>query len=143
MKPMRLLTTIVLAGVVGVTAVACRSTPQNLAVGDCIDVPTDASISTIPKRPCTGPHAGEVYFLFDAPGSGAYPSDSDWEQVIYPVCDPAFKDFTGTPVEERTDIDYQYFVPTKDSWASGDHGVTCFIVSIDGSPLGRSYRTSG
>jgi len=118
------------------------SAPDNLAAGDCIDIPAEASISSIPKRSCTAPHAGEVFLAFDAPGAGAYPSDPAWGEIIYPVCDPAFATYTGTPVEERTDIDYQYFVPTQDRWAAGERGVTCFIKSIDGSPLVRSYRVA-
>ena len=137
----------VVVGVGAVILVVVRgggaSGPNNLVAGDCIDVPSDASIASIPKRSCTGPHAAEVFFVFDAPGAGAYPSDPEWGQLIYPVCDPAFEDYTGTPVENRTDIDYQYFVPTQDRWAAGERGVTCFIRSIDGSPLNRSYRASG
>jgi putative regulator of septum formation len=138
---------LVLAAVVGIVAVAFvilrgggSSAPDNLAVGDCIDVPTSDSISSIPKRSCSQPHGAEVFHVFNAPGGGAYPSDPDWGPMIYPVCDPAFEAYTGTKVEDRTDIDYQFFVPTQDRWAAGEHGITCFITSIDGSPLARSYR---
>jgi len=62
---------------------------------------------------------------------------------LYPICDPVFKTYTGTPVEDRTDIDYLFLVPTSDRWAGGDRHVTCFIRSLDGSPLRHSYRASG
>jgi hypothetical protein len=132
-----------LACVVAAVIAGCgRSAPSNLSVGDCIDVPTSASIASIPKRSCTEAHAGEVFHVFDAPGDVvAYPADPEWGQLIYPVCDPAFQAYTGTPVEERTDIDYQYFVPTSAGWESGDRELTCFIVSLDGAPLTKSYRT--
>ena len=134
-----------LAALAALAVTGCgRSSPENLAIGDCIDVPSSDSIASIPKRPCTEAHAGEVFHVFDAPGSAvAYPADPEWGPLIYPVCDPAFQAYTGTPVEERTDIDYQYFVPTSDGWASGDLEVTCFIVSLGGDPLTRSYRTGG
>lgn len=140
---------VVLAVVVGLVVVAFAilrgggsASPNSLAIGDCIDIPTAASISSIPKRPCSEPHAAEVFHIFDVPGGAAYPSDPDWGPMIYPVCDPAFEAYTGTKVEDRADIDYQFFVPTQDRWAAGEHGVTCYITSIDGSPLARSYRVS-
>jgi hypothetical protein len=71
-----------------------------------------------------------------------YPSDADWESIIYPVCDPAFESYTGTLVAERLDIDYRYFVPTADRWTSGDRGVTCYITSLGESPLDRSFRAT-
>ena len=85
---------------------------------------------------------GEVFHEFDAQGGGAYPTDEAWGQLIYPICDPVFKTYTGTPVEDRTDIDYLFLVPTSDRWAGGDRHVTCFIRSLDGSPLDHSYRAS-
>jgi hypothetical protein len=119
------------------------SSPSSLAVGDCIDVPTSAAISSIPKRSCTTAHAGEVFHVFDAADASAYPSDPEWGRLVYPVCDPAFEAYTGTPVETQTDIDYQFFVPTPDRWAAGERSVTCYITSLDGSPLVRSYRRAG
>jgi Septum formation len=118
--------------------------PESLAVGDCFDVPTAASIATIPVRPCDATHAGEVFHVFEASAdSAAYPSDPEWGQLIYPVCDPAFETYTGSPVATTTEIDYSYLVPTAERWSGGDRRVVCFIVSHDGSPLVRSYRNAG
>jgi hypothetical protein len=142
---------LVTAGIVVVVAVAVvvlgggsgGATPDSLAVGDCIDIPTSATISRIPRRACTEAHAAEVFHVFEASGdAAAYPSDAQWAEQIYPVCDPAFEAYTGTPVETRTDIDYVYLVPTADRWAENDRRVTCFIRALDGAPLLRSYRES-
>ena len=78
MKPSILRVALVVAGGLAVvvlafavsSAAAARSAPENLAVGDCIDIPTSASIATIPKRPCTESHGGEVFHVFDAPARG-------------------------------------------------------------------------
>jgi len=133
-----------LLALLGTALVGCGTTHtgSNLAIGDCFDVPTTADITTIPTKPCTEPHGGEVFHAFDAPGGGAYPTDEAWGQLIYPVCDPVFKAYTGTAVEDRTDIDYLFLVPTSDRWGGGDRHVTCFIRSLDGSPLDHSYRAS-
>lgn len=142
---------LIAAAVVAVVAVAFAvlrggggTLPASLSVGDCIDVPEAAELATIPKRSCSEAHDGEVFHVFEVTGTGggAYPADPEWGPLIYPVCDPAFEDYTGTPVETRTDIDYLYLVPTEDRWASGDRRVTCFIQSLDGAPLLRSYRES-
>lgn len=150
MSPSRLRIALAAAGVIGIVAIAFillrgggAAAPQNLAVGDCIDVPAAAAIATIPKRSCSEAHTGEVFHVFDAGGQGEYPSDHAWGEMIFPACDPAFEVYTGTPVETRTDIDYLYFVPTPDRWAAGDRRVTCFIRTIDGSPLLRSHRKPG
>jgi Septum formation len=137
---------IALVGVIGLViwqGTASRS-PANLAVGDCFDVPTAAGrIDDLRTRACSTPHGGEVFHIYvtDASGS-AYPSDADWEASIYPVCDPAFETYTGTPVGDRLDISYLFLVPTADRWTTGDRRVTCFISSPDGSPLSHSYRSS-
>jgi hypothetical protein len=121
-----------------------QDAPSNLKVGDCFDVPTSQEIAALPTKPCTQPHGGEVFHTFDTTGeSAAYPSDEAWGQLIFPVCDPVFNTYTGTPVEERTDIDYLYIVPTGDRWAHGDRRITCFIHALDGAPLRHSYRDTG
>jgi len=116
--------------------------PANLRVGDCFEVPEAAQrIEDLRTRTCSGPHGGEVFHIYEASvAATAYPSDTDWEALIYPVCDPVFEAYTGTPVAERLDIGYVFFVPTADRWAGGDRRVTCFITSLDGSQLSRSFR---
>jgi hypothetical protein len=136
---------VVAAVLFAVVAVGCGSSvTPSLAPGDCIDLSSTSAITSIPRVACTESHTGEVFHVFDATGSaGAYPSDADWSTLIYPVCDPAFKTYTGTPVETRTDIDYIYLVPTSDRWAGGDRRVTCVIQSLDGAPMTQSYRSDG
>ena len=133
------------AAVLALAGVGCGSSATaSLAPGDCIDLPDSAAITTIPQISCSAEHTGEVFHVFEVIGTaGAYPSDADWSTLIYPVCDPAFKTYTGTPVETRTDIDYIYLVPTSDRWAGGDRRVTCVIQSLDGVPLTQSYRAEG
>lgn len=118
--------------------------PGQLRVGECFDVPaTSERIDALSARPCSGPHGGEVFHAFDAPAGGTtYPTDPAWEELIYPVCDEAFETYTGTLVAERLDIGYRFLVPTADRWTAGDRRVTCFITSLDGSQLSRSFRTA-
>lgn len=129
---------------VGTAACGSGTDPARLAVGDCFDVPGGSDeIGSISKRACTDPHKGEVFHVFetDAP-SDTYPGDADWELIVYPICDPEFESYTGTLVADREDIGYLYLVPTADRWTAGDRRVTCFISSLDGSPLTESERAS-
>ena len=117
--------------------------PAGLKVGDCFDVPTATDrIGDLRRHPCNEAHGGEVFHVFDSAPASAYPSDRDWESLVYPVCDPVFESYTGTPVADRLDIEYRYLVPTADRWASGDRRVTCFITSPDGAPLSKSFRAA-
>lgn len=130
--------------VVGIAAACGSPVTPRLGVGDCINLSSPDAITSIPRVACTESHTGEVFHVFDATGSAAaYPSDADWGTLIYPVCDPVFETYTGTPIEERADIDYIYLVPTSDRWSAGDRRVTCVIQSIDGAPLTQSYRSDG
>lgn len=130
--------------VVGLAAAGCGSGtgPDRLAAGDCFDVPAAGDrIGEVARRSCTELHDGEAFHAFDATGdSAAYPTDPQWEQLVYPVCDPVFETYTGTFVADRLDIEYRYLVPTADRWAAGDRRVTCFIRAPDGSKLDRSHR---
>lgn len=118
--------------------------PASLEVGDCFDVPTaDQRIEDLKSRTCGAPHEGEVFHIFEASAANAtYPTDAGWEALIYPICDPAFEEYTATRVAERLDIGYLFLVPTADRWGAGDRRVTCFINSLDGSPLSRSFRAA-
>lgn len=136
-------TAALLAATILAAACAGGTDPARLEPGDCFDVPSGDSIGGVTQRGCEEPHRGEVFHRFDAaPAGDAYPTDPEWEEIVYPVCDPVFESYTGTPVGDRTDIEYRYLVPTADSWADGDRTVTCFITSPDGRPLDRSYRGS-
>jgi Septum formation len=116
----------------------------SLVIGDCFDVPAQVQrIEDLRSRACGGPHGGEVFHIYEvAAASQTYPTDAGWEGLIYPACDPAFEAYTGTPVGGRLDIGYLFLVPTADRWAAGDRRVTCFITSLDGSPLSRSFRAA-
>ena len=123
---------------------ASGRSPASLVVGDCFDVPTASQrIEDIRGLACDAPHGGEVFHVYDASiPAAAYPKDADWEAMIYPVCDPVFEAYTGTPVAERLDIGYLFLVPTADRWTAGDRRVTCFITPPDGTKLTRSYRAA-
>lgn len=124
------------------SACGAGTDPQRLAVGDCFDVPSEGGdIESIAKRACTDDHTGEVFHIFEAAiADETYLSDPAWEQLVYPICDPVFETYTGTFVGDRLDIGYLYFVPTPDRWTAGDRRVTCFITSLDGTPLSQSHR---
>jgi hypothetical protein len=123
---------------------------SDLRLGDCFDVPDgSATFTTIRRTSCDTPHSGEVFHVFDADAAAgaAYPTDPEWEARIYPICDPEFDSWTGTPIETNTIVRYRFLVPTKDEWDRGGRHVTCFLSRADGTqldtPLHVTPRPSG
>lgn len=119
---------------------------SELVVGDCFDVPgANTEVKDVQHHPCTEPHTGEVFHVFDhqSAAEAGYPSDPEWEQIIYPICDTAFKSYTGTDIETQQELSYTFFVPTADGWQKqNDREVICFVVRIDEAPVSRSLRAS-
>jgi hypothetical protein len=128
---------------IGLALTGCTggTDPDRLQAGDCFDLPASADrIADVSQRPCTESHDGEVFHVFEASAESApYPTDPEWEHLVFPVCDPIFETYTGTFVGERLDIEYRYFVPNANGWSAGDRRVACFITSPDGSKLDRSH----
>ncbi|HXI80271.1 MAG TPA: septum formation family protein [Verrucomicrobiae bacterium] len=111
---------------------------SDLRLGDCFDVPDGTpTFTTIRRTSCDTPHSGEVFHIFDttAAAGSPYPTDPDWETLIYPVCDPEFDAWTGTPIETNVVVRYRFLVPTKDEWDRGGRRVTCFLSRPDGAKL--------
>lgn len=57
----------------------------------------------------------------------------------YTACHDTFETYVGVPYDQS-----QYgattLTPTENSWAQGDHAITCFLMSKDGSQLTGSLK---
>lgn len=118
----------------------------SLAVGDCFDQPGAAAreVDDVQHHPCSEPHTAEVFHNFSHTGGpdAPYPSDEEWATIVFPVCDPEFSRYTGTPATPTSELTYTMFTPTRDGWDQGDRQVTCFLVRADGGPMTQSYRAA-
>jgi Septum formation len=113
---------------------------EDLRVGDCFDVPSEETVSSIQHQPCTDPHDGEVYVV-GASDAESYPIVFGFDDWVQEHClGEPFTSFVGEPAEARPDIDIGYFSPTSDGWESGDREITCYLTPADGEPVSSSYQ---
>ena len=57
----------------------------------------------------------------------------------YTACHDTFETYVGIPYDQ-SQYDATTLTPTENSWAQGDHAITCFLMSKDGSQLTGSLK---
>lgn len=106
-----------------------------LQVGDCIDSSETGEVDAVPVVPCTQPHEGEVFALFDLlPGD--FPGDSEVTDLAAAGCTgERFSDYVGTDYEVSR-FEVSFLQPTEQTWdAVDDREIVCLAVSATGDPL--------
>ena len=103
-----------------------------LSPGDCVnDIEESNSLRDLPVVPCSSPHEGEVYAVFDL-AAGAYPGDTAVEQQSEKRCGDEFDGYASTP---DNNLELFYLHPLESSW-SLDRGVTCIATDPRGPRTG-------
>ncbi|MFT5223316.1 MAG: hypothetical protein ACI867_001631 [Glaciecola sp.] len=102
----------------------------SLSVGDCfnsalVQESIATTITGVQTVPCSREHYGEVYAQFDLP-EGPYPGFENVLTSANEGCYDAFEPFVGQ-LWETSSLFFNMLTPTRISWASGDHGVQCFV----------------
>jgi hypothetical protein len=126
-----------LALVVGLFA-GCDQLPQaaqDLAVGECFDVPSETTdITEIQRRPCNAAHDAEVFAVLNhpAPADEPYPVISGVGDLVEDECVPLFAEYTGVGIDDQQELDIGWFYPTMQGWRDGDREVTCYLVALEG-----------
>lgn len=115
---------------------------DDLAIGICFDVPTQSSVSTVTKHPCTEAHDAEVFHNVEYPNQDSYPISLTFRSFASDACTPAFATYVGQAFEDNPDLDVGFFYPSSDSWGSGDRTVTCYAYRIDRAKLNASVKGS-
>ena len=118
-----------------------RATPvAGLRVGDCFndESATDSDVDSVEVVDCSAPHLYEVYSNYQIPQS-TFPDENTMKSEQYTACHDTFETYVGVPYDQS-----QYgattLTPTENSWAQGDHAITCFLMSKDGSQLTGSLK---
>jgi hypothetical protein len=125
-----------------------KGSVTDLAVGDCVDRPTDpqAEIFEMQHQPCNTPHDGEVVALLTNPAGPdePYPVISGFEDYVVPACTPAFESFTGRSWETDTELSMAWLQPTLTGWTQDhDRTFTCYVIRIDHAKLNGSVKGIG
>lgn len=112
---------------------------SDIAVGECFADP-DAVVYTddVEIQDCAGPHGAEVYAEHEIAGD-TYPGEDAVFAEGDDACLAEFDTFVGIDYDS-SELDFGYFYPTKKVWAYGDHGISCYLVTVDGSELTGSAR---
>jgi putative regulator of septum formation len=109
---------------------------DHLHVGDCIDpAPTGSNaVTAMPVVSCAQAHDQEV-FVSQNLSPGLWPGDAALNARTEKLCTTEFEHFIGTAIDESV-LTFDYYVPDKESWQSGDHLVLCLVYDPDRKTIG-------
>jgi hypothetical protein len=113
----------------------------DIEVGDCLnDAAAAEEVSTLPLVTCDQPHDTEVVASVTM-DDGDYPGEDAIVEFADGECIAAFEDYVGFDYETSL-YDYNYYLPTADGWAGGDHEILCTVYDpagkIDGTLAGAA-----
>jgi hypothetical protein len=121
------------------------SSPTQLAVGDCFDVPTvKTNVKDVQHHPCTESHTGEVFALVTHPAAKGVPPLATAAMFDYlgNTCGPLFMTFVGPTAAGLGKLDAGAFYPPDDGWKDGDRGITCYVYRVDRNPMTASVKAT-
>ncbi|MEL7977342.1 septum formation family protein [Isoptericola sp. F-RaC21] len=117
-------------------------TGANLDLGDCFELPTDATdLTGIVAIDCASPHGAEMVGV-DELTDAEYPGEESVVATTEDFCFEQFADYVGTDYD-ASQLDMMYLYPTDASWSFGDRRLMCWAQNPDGSPLEGSVQGSG
>lgn len=115
-----------------------------LEVGECVQDNTlrdKGQVETVDVVPCSQPHDEEVFAIVPL-GGQSLPASAEVERLADQGCGARFRAYVGVALRGSR-LDFGWWLPTKDAWASGDRTVVCTLESPDGSRLVGSMRNTG
>jgi len=113
-------------------ASATADTQTQSHIGECFQFGPNED-SDVTKVDCNQPHDGEYFHIFDFEGT-TLPSDDEFDEESDEICGLIFEHYVGTPFADST-LDYDWILPSSQTWAKGDHMVQCYVFAKDGSKL--------
>lgn len=113
-------------------------TVDDIAVGDCMNIPEEDVFSTVDTIDCTEPHDLEVFALVDLSDIGvefssiaSYPGDDPVYEASFNACWDAFESYVGVPYEDSA-IYLDVFTPTLEGWDErGDRIANCVLYQVN------------
>ncbi|MEU3526958.1 DUF4190 domain-containing protein [Streptomyces sp. NPDC038707] len=106
----------------------------SLTEGECFNAPGGALSGVtydVDTVPCSGAHDGEAFASFRLPGGGPYPGDDAVTDTADERCRRLRDGYAmdGWALPEYVEV--YFLTPTEESWAAGDHEVTCVFGNSD------------
>lgn len=116
---------------------------SDLAVGDCVDLPTGAYVVVVARLPCDVPHDAEALASLSLGGvRDPYPGLDTVLDRIFDHCVEVFEDYVDADYYSSS-LDIFYLYPDETNWSAGNHSAQCAVVTLDGSKLTGSVKGSG
>lgn len=104
--------------------------PQDLEVGECVDVPDGELVLAVPVVECSSQHDAEVFAVTQLE-DGPFPGKRGVMRQVARFCLPKFEEFAGEPYRRNRGLDLFLFYPMKATWED-DRGVTCLAMDPEG-----------
>ncbi len=120
-------------------ASASAATHPQTHIGECFQFGPNED-SDVTSVDCNQPHDGEYFHIFDFAGTNI-PSDDEFDEESDEICGLIFEHYVGKPVADST-LDYDWILPSQETWAKGDHSVQCYVLAKDDRKLTGSARNS-
>lgn len=118
-----------------------RTSAFHVKVGQCVQLPTEESVTDLKTTDCSALHDAEIFYLSQVT-EDERPSDAELEDIGGDACLAAFEGYVGIPYEESA-LDYTMFYPSPGSWEQGDREIICFIISGEGTDVQLSGSMKG
>ena len=143
---------IVLASILAVTTAATRDTGGSvteggsisataLQVGDCVNgLRNSTNLSSLPGVPCTQPHEGEVFAVFDLP-AGDYPGSAAVDDQVSRECNDRLTAYSPSAGSDP-DVGLFSVYPLEQNWSRGDRQVVCLATARPATPPRARSRAS-
>lgn len=111
---------------------------EDLRAGDCVDgLKAEELVSGLTVLPCTSPHDGEVYAVFNLTGT-TFPGQTQSDQLAEDGCGDRLDAYSPS-ANDDDNIGLFYFSPTDSTWTAGDKSVIC-IAKGEKTKLTKSIR---
>jgi hypothetical protein len=161
---------VIVAGAALLYAATARPVdPRDLAVGDCLYVPTDAAKDPTTARPigepgavedvivrlgalraeCTASHGHEVSAIVTGPepsprgsGIGTLLDRDAIRRLTQPLCDAAFANYVGHALAGSAYVTFPV-APEASTWTAGGRQTVCLVARGDGAWMDHPARGSG
>ncbi|MCD4548957.1 MULTISPECIES: septum formation family protein [unclassified Schaalia] len=122
-----------LSGVAFLFSACSHISVTDLHVGQCIDMPGENETASLSTRHCSEPHTAEVIALLPIDASDL-PSVFELDKQAHTACSAEFTQYVGVDPEDSL-LEIAWLRPTPESWAAGDHSLTCVARCAQDSPL--------
>lgn len=105
---------------------AVKRDVTTVKAGDCTEAVPDDRVLDVPVIDCAMPHREEVYAVLTLSGS-KYPGETEVDNQANDMCIDKLDSMLKDDDELPAGTDIYYLTPTRFSWATGDHSLTCLI----------------